>query len=139
MTGHTSPVHSVAFSPDGRKIVSGSSDNTLRVWDADSRLSILGPLVCNTDSVIWDGRKIVSGLWDKTLHVWDADSGSTIICSLQDAPDSVLLFGSACSANASMSPEGWIIIPPGRLLLWIPALPQPGDIVLYGLTQHSCP
>ena len=32
LTGHTSFVSSVAFSPDGTRIVSGSDDNTLRLW-----------------------------------------------------------------------------------------------------------
>ena len=34
LTGHTARVNSVAFSPDGQRIVSGSSDNTLKIWDA---------------------------------------------------------------------------------------------------------
>jgi len=33
-TGHTSSVNSVGFSPDGQRIVSGSSDRTIRVWNA---------------------------------------------------------------------------------------------------------
>jgi WD40 repeat protein len=33
---HSDYVRSVAFSPDGSKIVSGSSDNTIKVWDANS-------------------------------------------------------------------------------------------------------
>ena len=33
LKGHTDMVNSVAFSPDGRRIVSGSRDNTLKVWD----------------------------------------------------------------------------------------------------------
>ena len=32
--GHGGPVNSVSFSPDGTRIVSGSDDNTVRVWDA---------------------------------------------------------------------------------------------------------
>jgi WD40 repeat protein len=34
LKGHTDSVMSVAFSPDGKKIVSGSYDKTLKVWDA---------------------------------------------------------------------------------------------------------
>ncbi|KIM51380.1 hypothetical protein SCLCIDRAFT_1167847, partial [Scleroderma citrinum Foug A] len=42
--GHTSGVTSVAFSPDGRRIVSGSYDGTVRVWDADGGVEIGSPL-----------------------------------------------------------------------------------------------
>ena len=33
-TGHSAPVNSVCFSPDGTRIVSGSDDNTVRIWNA---------------------------------------------------------------------------------------------------------
>jgi len=35
-TGHTSSVHALAFSPDGRTVISGSGDNTLKLWDTAS-------------------------------------------------------------------------------------------------------
>ena len=36
LTGHSEPVFSVAYSPDGKHIVSGSRDNTVKIWDAQS-------------------------------------------------------------------------------------------------------
>jgi WD40 repeat protein len=36
LKGHTGPVTSVSFSPDGNRIASGSRDNTIRLWDAST-------------------------------------------------------------------------------------------------------
>ena len=40
---HSNSVHCVAFSPDGKSIVSGSSDKTLKVWDAGASLPLVLP------------------------------------------------------------------------------------------------
>ena len=66
LIGHTDQVSSVAFSPDGRRIVSGSRDKTLRVWDAASHQRISVPLTGYTGGVETvafspDGKRIVSG------------------------------------------------------------------------------
>ena len=42
-SAHSNWVRSVAFSPDGKTIVSGSSDKTLKVWDAGAPLQLLPP------------------------------------------------------------------------------------------------
>jgi WD40 repeat protein len=42
--GHKKPIWSVAYSPDGRYVVSGSGDNTLRIWDAESGAAVGEPL-----------------------------------------------------------------------------------------------
>ena len=36
LTGHSDLVYSVAYSPDGKHVVSGSRDNTVKVWDAQT-------------------------------------------------------------------------------------------------------
>jgi WD40 repeat protein len=82
-TGHGGVVLACAVSPDGRRIVSGSSDQTLRVWDATSGERVLtleghggAVLAC---AVSADGRRIVSGSDDHTLRVWDATSGESVL------------------------------------------------------------
>jgi len=40
LRGHSGEVTSVAFSPDGKRIVSGSRDSTLKVWDAQTALAL---------------------------------------------------------------------------------------------------
>ncbi|HSK71858.1 MAG TPA: DUF4365 domain-containing protein, partial [Pyrinomonadaceae bacterium] len=79
LEGHSDFILTVAITPDGKQIVSGSNDNTLRVWDlASSRC--LNTLEGHSIPV-WavaitpDGKQIVSGSNDKTLRVWDLSSG----------------------------------------------------------------
>jgi WD40 repeat protein len=78
LKGHTDWVRSVAFSPDGKHIVSGSGDNSVRVWDASTgdKLKELKGHTNQVTSVAFspDGKHIVSGLYDNSTWVWDLGS-----------------------------------------------------------------
>ena len=79
----TSEVSSVAFTPDGKRIVSGSWDTTVRLWDAHTGQPVGQPMTGHTAPVFSvafspDGKRIVSGSADKTLRLWDADTGKPI-------------------------------------------------------------
>jgi WD40 repeat protein len=104
-TGHTDFVSAVAVSPDGRFIVSGSRDRTVKVWDAQSG-ALLRSLKGHTDfvsavAVSPDGRFIVSGSWDRTVKVWDAQSGA-LLRSLKGHTDFVFA--------VAVSPDGRFIV-----------------------------
>jgi WD40 repeat protein len=80
LVGHQRAVLAAAFSPDGKTILSGSADNTLRLWDVASGRPIGQPLRGHTSrvrSVAFspDGRSILSGSEDATLRLWDARTG----------------------------------------------------------------
>ena len=68
-------VYSAAFSTDGTRIVSGSDDKSVRVWDASTGAE-LKVLNGHTDLVLsaafsTDGTRIVSGSSDNSVRVWD--------------------------------------------------------------------
>ena len=79
----SAPVTDVAFSPDGTRIVSGSNDGTLRIWDAATGQQVGAPLTGHSlgvRSVAFsrDGHRIISGSIDKTARIWDAGTGQQI-------------------------------------------------------------
>jgi WD40 repeat protein len=76
--GHLAGVRCLAFSPDGRLLVSGSDDRSLLVWDVES-----GAVVQRFDGhsgeveacVFFSGDRVISGGYEDFSHMWDARSG----------------------------------------------------------------
>lgn len=79
LRGHKDSVTSVTWRRDGQRLVSGSWDKTLRIWDGESG-ALLYTLRGHEDrvnSVDWhrDGQHLVSGSSDKTIRIWDVNIG----------------------------------------------------------------
>ena len=80
--GHTSRVNSVAFSPDGKFILSGSNDATMRLWETETgkeRQIFKGfPSFIFSVAFSPDGRYAAMGGRDTTLYLWDISSGKEL-------------------------------------------------------------
>jgi hypothetical protein len=104
LTGHTDVVTSVAFSPDGRLLASGSADKTIKLWEVASG-SLVRTLSGHTNyvkSVAFspDGRLLASGSADKTIKLWEVASGS-LVRTLSGHTDYV--------TSVAFSPDGWLL------------------------------
>ncbi|TDL26843.1 WD40 repeat-like protein [Rickenella mellea] len=81
LSGHTGRVTSVAFSPDGERVATGSEDHSVVIWDAKGGSVLVGPIrghsgPVNTVAFSPNGRFVVAGSSDKTIRVWNAESGT---------------------------------------------------------------
>ncbi|KAF9235709.1 WD40-repeat-containing domain protein [Melanogaster broomeanus] len=82
--GHTDSINSISFCPDSRRLVSGSSDTTLRLWNTDDGLPIGEPWVGRgrrsgcvySVAVSHAGDKVVAGRQDGRVQVWTMDGRS---------------------------------------------------------------
>ena len=83
---------SVAYRPDGRRIVATLGDMTIKIWDAESGdlIRTLQGHNSYVESAAYspDGRRIVSASYDNTVNIWDAKSGD-LIRSLQSHDNDV--------------------------------------------------
>ncbi|KIO17049.1 hypothetical protein M407DRAFT_85352, partial [Tulasnella calospora MUT 4182] len=83
LRGHEGWVQSLAFSPDGKTLASGSSDGTICLWDAEAGSPIGEPLRgpkgwVRSVAFSPDGKTLASGSDDATIRLWDAEAGSPI-------------------------------------------------------------
>jgi len=140
-TGHSATVTSIAFSPDGRVLASGSFDRTIKLWDVSSGKEI-GALPGHDGevfSIAWspDGRTLASGGNDSMVKLWSVSERRALrkietrgsVSSVAFSPD-----GRTLAAGGFGSPSLWgaqsgralrkLVDPPSR-----PARFDSGDII----------
>ncbi|MHC5915138.1 MAG: WD40 domain-containing protein [Nostoc sp.] len=104
LQGHCDSVYSVAYSPDGRIIASGSKDSTIKLWDVSTGREIytLKGHFDSVNSVVFspDGKTFASGSDDTTIQLWDVTTGRQI---------RTLQAHSACVRSVAFSPDGKIL------------------------------
>ena len=103
-------MYSVAYSPDGQHIISGSPDRSIRIWDAKTGAEVGRALKGHGHSILSiayspDGRHIISGSDDRTIHVWPhLPIQESIHTEFHTQPD----------------PDGWVRDSEDGLLYWVP-------------------
>ena len=79
LSGHADEVNSVAFSSDGRLLVSGSDDKTVKLWDVQTGGTIQTfsghTNLVHSVSISVDSATIVSGSFDDTIRAWNVQTG----------------------------------------------------------------
>ncbi|THU92012.1 WD40 repeat-like protein, partial [Dendrothele bispora CBS 962.96] len=131
---HEAPVNSVVFFANGDKVVSGSDDNTIRIWDSKTGATIGSPLRGHEGSVLsvaispneyW----VASGSEDHTIRIWDVKTGVTIGAPLSGHSDHV--------RSVAFSPDGQQVVSgsfDGTIRVWDA---KAGNLIGNPLHGHS--
>ncbi|MBI1927824.1 hypothetical protein HYR99_26745 [Candidatus Poribacteria bacterium] len=121
---HDNLVYSVAFSPDGTRLATGSADSTAKVWEMPSGV-LMATLqhgdVVSSVAFSPDGTLLATGSWDRTAKVWEMPSG-VLLATLQHG---------GWVWSVAFSPDGTLLATGAKV--WapntadIPILTQPPD------------
>ena len=132
-TDHSKAVRTLAWSPDGSRIASGSWNETVQVWDVKSGrlLFTYNSHSAGVSTLGWspDGSRIASGSGDKTVQIWEVKSGRLLLTySGHSAYVRTLGWSPDGSRIASGSEDGRVQVwdvSSGRLLLTYSGHPFP--------------
>jgi tetratricopeptide (TPR) repeat protein len=105
--GHTDWVVALAFTPDGRWLLSGAMDRTLKVWNLESRRAVRSVTLTGDRSACVafaaDGRRAITGGADRTLRLWHLQDGQEL-ARLTGHTDTIL--GVAMAADDRFAVSG---------------------------------
>jgi serine/threonine protein kinase/WD40 repeat protein len=106
--GHTGPVRSIAVSPDGKYLLSGSEDRTVQLWDAATGKAICtfmmrDPMVIRSVCFTRDGKTVLAVGEGKMGYAWDTESGKALDSFL------VAMKGGATSIAVSPNDEDFAV------------------------------
>jgi len=139
LKGHKYGVSSVAFSPDGQILASGSLDNSIKLWKVKTGtlISTLGDGIffseghkkaVNSVAFTKDGKQLVSGGADKTVKIWEINTGK-VLQTLNGHKDEVT------SIAITTHEDNILVIASGSqdktIKLWFNTVP------LYTLREHE--
>jgi WD40 repeat protein len=114
LRGHEEEVQSVAFSPDGRTVLTtGWDEKTARLWEVATGREIA---TLRHEKAVWsaafspDGHTVVTGSLDNTARLWEVSTGNEIATFRHESP----------VASANFSPDGRTVVTAGSrtVRLW---------------------
>jgi WD40 repeat protein len=149
----TGPVHAIAFSPDGRRLATGSNNGSVQIWDTTSRRPIVTETE-HTDEVLAvafspDGRTLATGSADASVRLWDTGSEQSSLrhlTSLTGPTESVwgVAFSpdrhTLASAGADATVGLWNVSGPsddGLPEVWNAAVSGPHDTLVTAGRNHK--
>ena len=116
LAGHTSAINSVVFSPDGKILASGSSDNTVKLWDVPRQRQPRAPKATLSNhggtvtSVAFspDGTRLASGCGDGVVRLWTAlpPANGDGVVNIADLVEVAQNFGQVGKNNADINGDG---------------------------------